>query len=451
MGPDGKLQLHRNWQVGDNKVGMVAFLLLLRTPEYPQGREVVVIGNDVTYQGGSFGVEEHEVYRQASAFARKHKIPRIYIACNSGARIGVYEQLKEKLHVEWTDPENPALGFKHLYITEKDMRELPPGAVVGHWIPTPAGAESDIGDRVFVLDAVVGSEGQHLGVENLRGSGKIAGETSLAYDEVFTLSLVSGRSVGIGAYVVRLAQRCIQQKTSPLVLTGYQALNKLLGREVYVSQDQLGGPEVMLPNGIAHLEVANDKAGIAEVMRWLEFVPPTADATHTPHLETDPVNRDIEFTPTSTPYDPRHMLAGHEVPATPPSSPLESDAEGAAEVPQQQHKKHQRRWVSGFCDRGSFKEVQGPWGAGVVVGRARLGGQPIGVIAVDPRTTTAVAPADPANADSARVEIPQVSSAVRTRQTWGMYSGICVQTPLGLQSVRVVEITRGKRGLRSSG
>lgn len=31
-----------------------------------------------------------------------------------------------------------------------------------------------------------------IGVENLRGSGMIAGETSRAYDETFTLSYVTG-------------------------------------------------------------------------------------------------------------------------------------------------------------------------------------------------------------------------------------------------------------------
>jgi hypothetical protein len=35
--------------------------------------------------------------------------------------------------------------------------------------------------------------------------------------------------------------------------TGYSALNKLLGREVYTSQDQLGGPQIMAPNGVSHL------------------------------------------------------------------------------------------------------------------------------------------------------------------------------------------------------
>ena len=66
------------------------------------------------------------------------------------------------------------------------------------------------------------------------------GETSRAYDETFTLSFVTGRSVGIGAYLNRLGQRVIQMQQGPMILTGYSALNKLLGKEVYTSQDQLG-------------------------------------------------------------------------------------------------------------------------------------------------------------------------------------------------------------------
>lgn len=45
------------------------------------------------------------------------------------------------------------------------------------------------------MDAVIGQT-HGIGVENLRGSGLIAGETSRAYDETFTLSYVTGRSVG---------------------------------------------------------------------------------------------------------------------------------------------------------------------------------------------------------------------------------------------------------------
>ena len=63
----------------------------------------------------------------------------------------------------------------------------------------------------------------------------------------FTITLVSGRTVGIGAYLARLGRRCIQRVDQPIILTGYAALNKLLGREVYTSHMQLGGPKVRHP------------------------------------------------------------------------------------------------------------------------------------------------------------------------------------------------------------
>ncbi len=124
----------------------------------------------------------------------------------------------------------------------------------------------------YVLDAIIGQV-HGIGVENLRGSGLIAGETSRAYDETFTLSYVTGRSVGIGAYLNRLGQRVIQMQNGPMILTGYSALNKLLGKEVYTSQDQLGGPQIMFPNGVTHEVVPNDQAGVRSIVEWLEYIP----------------------------------------------------------------------------------------------------------------------------------------------------------------------------------
>ena len=66
-----------------------------------------------------------------------------------------------------------------------------------------------------------------LGVENLRGSGMIAGESSQAYNEIPTISYVTCRSIGIGAYLVRLGQRTIQHEQSHIILTGAGALNKV--------------------------------------------------------------------------------------------------------------------------------------------------------------------------------------------------------------------------------
>lgn len=40
---------------GLNDVGMVAWMLTLRTPEYPEGRQLVLIANDITHQVGGRG------------------------------------------------------------------------------------------------------------------------------------------------------------------------------------------------------------------------------------------------------------------------------------------------------------------------------------------------------------------------------------------------------------
>jgi len=57
-------------------------------------------------------------------------------------------------------------------------------------------------------------------------------DTPRAWREGFTITLVSGRTVGIGAYLARLGRRCVQRTDQPIILTGYAALNKVLGRQV---------------------------------------------------------------------------------------------------------------------------------------------------------------------------------------------------------------------------
>ena len=88
-----------------------------------------------------------------------------------------------------------------------------------------------------------------MSLNNCLGSGLIAGRTSGAYDEIVTFNLVSCRTVGIGAYLNRLGQRIVQVDNSSIILTGHQALNKLLGRQVYTSNLQLGGTQIMYKNG----------------------------------------------------------------------------------------------------------------------------------------------------------------------------------------------------------
>ncbi len=57
---------------------------------------------------GSFGVAEDQFFKKASEYARHHGFPRVYIACNSGARVGLVEELLPKLRIHWKDVEDPS-------------------------------------------------------------------------------------------------------------------------------------------------------------------------------------------------------------------------------------------------------------------------------------------------------------------------------------------------------
>lgn len=125
LDPENEQQLIEQKRVpGENNVGMVAWRLTLHTPEYPAGRDIIVIANDITFLIGSFGPREDRVFGLASEMARRLSIPRIYIAANSGARIGLAEEVKSLFRIAWEDSEEPDKGFKYLYLTPEDYATL---------------------------------------------------------------------------------------------------------------------------------------------------------------------------------------------------------------------------------------------------------------------------------------------------------------------------------------
>ena len=92
---------------------------------------------------------------------------------------------------------------------------------------------------------------------------------------------------------------------------------------------------------------------------------------------SDPPERSVVWSPPpSGPYDPRQLITGT------PGEP-------------------------GLFDQGSWDEILQPWAQTVIVGRARLGGVPCGVVAVEVRTVETTLPADPANADSEAKTVSQ--------------------------------------------
>ncbi|PRW58200.1 acetyl- carboxylase 1-like isoform A [Chlorella sorokiniana] len=389
-----------------NEVGVVAWVMTLRTPECPQGRQVVAIANDITHNSGAFGPPEDAMFRAATEWALEERLPVVYLAANSGARVGLASEVKQCLRVEWVNPADPTKGFKYLFLSPEDYASLMErGAVAGG--PAPVKAERLVtaeGEERWQLTDIVGLE-DGLGVECLSGSGAIASAYSRAFREGFTITLVSGRTVGIGAYLARLGRRCVQREDQPIILTGYAALNRLLGRDVYTSHMQLGGPKVMGANGVSHHIVEDDLAGAACVLRWLAYTPARVGEPAAALPTADPVVRHIDYRPgEGEKLDPRAAIAGLEQPSPPGHSPSDT------------------AWQSGLFDRGSWMEAQAGWARTVVTGRARLGGVPVGVIAVETQTVMLSIAADPGMPDSSERVIPQAGqvwfpdSALKTAQ-----------------------------------
>ncbi|KAJ8027759.1 Acetyl-CoA carboxylase [Holothuria leucospilota] len=380
-----------NRMQGENTIGMVAWKFTFFTPEYPDGRDIVIIANDITFRVGTFALEEDALYEKASRYARELKIPTIYLSANSGARIGLAEEVKGVVEVAWEDPNAVDKGFRYLYVTPDNYKKLTACKSIR------AEHIEDEGEHRYKITDIIGKD-IGFGVENLSAAGLIAGETSRAYNQIITMNMVSCRAVGIGSYLLRLGQRVVQVENSHIILTGASALNKVLGCEVYTSNNQLGGIQIMHNNGVSHDISKDDYHGIYLLLKWLSYMPKSQDSSIPIMPTLDPIEREVKFYPTKTPYDPRHMLAGRINP------------DNAME------------WQPGFFDQGSFLEIMQPWAATVVTGRARLGGIPVGVIAVETRTVSLDIPADPGNPDSEAKSLSQAGmvwfpdSAYKTAQ-----------------------------------
>jgi acetyl-CoA carboxylase/biotin carboxylase 1 len=160
-----------------------------------------------------FFAGEDALFKQASQLARKEGIPRLYVSANAGARIGLADEMLREFQVAWKDENDPSKGFDYLYLTRERAAKMKDSVKVSftgfllllffffsllfYKKKKKVREVAAHPDRMEITDIIGKQHG--IGVENLQGSGLIAGETSLAYRETFTLTVVTGRSVGIGA------------------------------------------------------------------------------------------------------------------------------------------------------------------------------------------------------------------------------------------------------------
>lgn len=352
--------------------GAVAFRLTMKTPEYPDGREmIIVIANDVNVSNGSFSPREAALYTAAARRAIDEGIPFIAIQANTGARFGLEAEVIKQFKVAYSF-KDPAKGFSedsnvvidYLYLTAADHEALKDKKVVVCEEVRAGGVTR------FKIVAVPGAT-IGLDADSLRGSGYIAGISDEAYEKIFTASLVSGyMAVGIGSYLARLLHRVVQN--GPMVLTGYKALNAALGAQRYLNNLQLGGKEIMVPNGVAYWAADNDMTSVDLLLRTLGFIPKTVN-------DLPPVG------PTA------------DIPHRPLKTPGKADLTDPHFIPKE------------FFDTKSYRPetdlFMDAYGKTVHTGRGKLMGRAIGFITLEPNNVVRTIPADPGDpASTVRTE-----------------------------------------------
>ena len=333
-----------------NNIGMVGWLLTVplfydnKTNKYTNNIKIVLISNDLKFKHGSFGYQEDIFFQKCSEYSRIYNLPRIYISCNSGARVSLCNDVKNMYKIKWKN-NNIKESVEFLYL-DKDDYESVNDKVNCELI------EID-GYSYYKIKSI-----QSEGVKTLDGSALIASETAKAYNETFTLSYITGRTVGIGSYLVKLGERVIQKKDSPILLTGYKALNSVLGKNQYSSNLEIGGPNIMNFNGITDRVVSTDREGVNEIVEWLSYLKSSNIQPVLPEL----------IIPQNSSYNVRNL-------------------------------------IDSFFDQNSFYETMENWAKSVITGRARINGMPIGVIATNNTPSTQTIPVDPGNEESSRYEV----------------------------------------------
>ncbi len=341
---------------GANDVGKVAFHVTLKLPAGEGGaetvtREFAVIADDFTFQAGSQGTREGEIYRALSRYAEDQGIPKLYLAETSGARLGLAEEVTPFVQRDAAKGLNYVLAEDLAKPAGKKKRPLSELIVVGEPYEAVVQREgSEVTETRHPVVAILG-EGE-INTESLNASGKTGESESRARSVVPTFTIAMGTVIGIGTYDTKLSERVIMVADSFLGLTGRKAINQTFGTNLK-DELEVAGPEIMKENGVAYKVVQGERDAIKSFLQWISYLP-AKTGQEAPRLEVgDPLDRDI------TPG----LLTGENPVIKGKGQPYDT-----------------RRFDAALFDQGSVFYVREGYGRAVNTGYARLGGRPVGLI-----------------------------------------------------------------------
>ena len=203
------------------------------------------------------------------------------------------------------------------------------------------------GEARIPLVAFLESAGARLqeGAGALGGFGRIFSANVALCDRVPQISVITGTSAGGGCYSPALTDFVVMTERAAMFLTGPRIVKQALGEDITAAS--LGGVPVHERNGVCHLVAGSDLEAAALTRELLGYLPQNAtDAPPRRRPEPAP-ERDLGL-----------LLPGN--------------ARSYYDV---------RGVIRGLVDRGAFLEVWPRWARNMVVGFARLEGEPVGIVA----------------------------------------------------------------------
>jgi propionyl-CoA carboxylase beta chain len=204
------------------------------------------------------------------------------------------------------------------------------------------------------------------GVYSLGGYAEIFRRNAQYSGIIPQISLVLGPCAGGAAYSPALTDLIIMvEKQSYMFLTGPEVIKSVTGE--VVDSETLGGAEVHLGvSGLASLTAPGEAEAIALCRKVLNYLPAN-------HIENPPLSAAVE--------EPQRIGEGlnHLIPIDPSAPYSMHDA------------------IRQIVDRGSFLELQSTFACNAIVGLARMGGQPVGIVAQEPNVMAGVIDIDAAD------------------------------------------------------
>jgi len=191
------------------------------------------------------------------------------------------------------------------------------------------------------------------GVVALKGYGDIFLRNTLASGVVPQISVIMGPCAGGAVYSPAITDFIFMVAgTSQMYITGPDVIRAVTQEEV--THEELGGAQVhSSKSGVAHFAIEGEEDCLAEVRRLLSFLPAN-NMEDPPYAEAvDDPTRSCDDLASIVPADPSKPYDAHEV-------------------------------IYSIVDDGDFLEVHPFWAGNIVVGFARMGGRPVGIVANNP-------------------------------------------------------------------